>query len=202
MLPEILKTADLYSTGIKNVENRREQWLKKHTELKDHLTEVAKYLNENTGYKQGFFVDTLHAFNEDMHGVCTEMPSITFRSGDMPMQVSFHNSVGERKEYIEEGFRISFTPAITGELIVLLSPHHSELDQEQPQVATIAVIKDPVTLTMDIADKLVNRAMQIAFYSSYTGVADLQQEEDAARLNVPRHNPIGFKRYETTEKVK
>src|SRR5438477_88031 len=120
MIEDILNSANKYADGIKQVCDRRAKWVKKHEELKNHLSEIADYLNKNAGYKQGFFIDTSHAFNEDMNGVCTEMPSVTFRSGDMPMLVTFRNSIGERKEYTEEGFRITFTPIITGEVIILL----------------------------------------------------------------------------------
>jgi hypothetical protein len=204
MLNDILKVANLYDTGLKHVESRRDQWLKKHVELRDHLKEVADHLNSNATYKQGFFIDTMHAFNEDTGGTCAEMPSITFRTGSMPMQVSFKNGIGEKKEYSEEGFRITFTPTITGQLIVLLFPHTSDINKEAtPQYATLSIIDNPDELTMDVADQIIEKGMQGAFYSSFTGMGEPGEAvgEQAAPLQMPKHNPIGFKRYETTEKV-
>jgi len=204
MLNEILQIANLYDTGLKHVQSRRDQWLKKHTELRDHLKEIADFLNTNAAYKQGFFVDTLHAFNEDTGGTCAEMPSITFRTGNMPMLVSFKNGMGERKEYNEDGFRITFTPTITGQLIVLLFPHTSDINKTvTPQYATLSVIDEPDQQTMDIADQIILKGMEGAFYSSFTGMGEpgKADEEQVTPLQAPRHNPIGFKRYETTEKV-
>jgi hypothetical protein len=207
MLNDILKIANLYDSGLKHVQARRDQWIKKHVELREHLKEVADFLNANAAYKQGFFIDTLHAFNEDNGGTCAEMPSITFRSGSMPMLVSFKNAMGERKEYNEEGFRITFTPTITGQLIVLLFPHVSDINKvANPQYATLSVIDEPAQLTMDIADQIILKGMQGAFYSSFTGMGEpgeAEEPEDGqpTPLQIPKHNPIGFKRYETTEKV-
>lgn len=207
MLNDILKVANLYDQGLKHVQSRRDQWLKKHEELRDHLKEIADYLNENATYKQGFFIDTMHAYNEDNGGTCAEMPSITFRTGSMPMHVAFKTAIGGRKEYNEDGFRITFTPTITGQLIVLLIPHTSDLSKaENPQYATLAVIDEPEQLTMELADQIIEKGMQGAFYSSFTGMGEgaLQQASDnepISPLQAPKHNPIGFKRYETTEKV-
>src|SRR4051812_4724999 len=123
MLDEILNIANRYADGVRHVQTRRTQWLIKYKELKDRLKEIADQLNGSAAYKQGFFIDTLHAYHEDTNGVCAEMPSVTFRSGEMPMLVAFRNSMGERKEYMEQGFHISFNPTITGQIIVLLFPH-------------------------------------------------------------------------------
>src|ERR1700741_3498433 len=82
MLTDILNAANRYTDGIDKVKKRRADWVKKHAELKVHLKEIAGHLNDKSTYKQGFFVDTLHAFNEETNGVCNELPSITFRSGD------------------------------------------------------------------------------------------------------------------------
>ncbi len=203
MLEDILKAANLYAEGVKHVTDRRAAWLKKHEELKEHLKQVADYLNTNAGYKQGFFVDTLHAFNEDINGTCADMPSLTFRSGEMPMLMTFKNSLGERKEYDEEGFRITFNPMITGEIIVLLFPHQSELNKPETPYATLAYIDNPAELTDDVADAIISKGMESAFYTSFTGIGEQQEAGDGEQQLPPRpHNPIGFKRYETTEQVK
>jgi len=204
MLNDILNIANLYDEGLKRVQDRRAKWLVKHKEIIAHLKEIADYLNSNAAYKQGFYVDTLHAFNEDMNGTCADMPSITFRSGEMPMLVTFRNSMGERKEYIEEGFRITFNPTITGQILVLLFPHYSELNQKPLPYLTLAVIDDPGTFTNDMAEEIVTNGIQAAFYSSFTGMSEQPVEENkhAEPVPAPHHNPIGFKRYETTEKVK
>jgi hypothetical protein len=201
MINDILNTANLYADGLKRVEDRRAQWVEKHKELKEHLKEIADELNNKAIYKQGFFVDTLHAFNEEMNGTCKEMPSLTFRSGEMPMLVSFLSTMGEKKEYTEQGFRITFTPTITGEVMVLLYPHSSELNKTPPQFATMGIISDPGGFTMDMADEIINKGMEGAFYSSFTGVAEMPQDQPQEPVPPPHHNPIGFKRYETTEKV-
>jgi hypothetical protein len=88
MFDDILQAANLYDDGLKRVLSRREQWLSKHAEIRDHLKEIASYLNDNAAYKQVFYVDSLHAFDEVISGTCTDMPSITFRSGDMPRKGS------------------------------------------------------------------------------------------------------------------
>src|SRR3954466_10886823 len=119
MVNNILNAANLYTTGLKHVQDKRAAWLIKHEELKKHLKEVAKELNAKATYKQGFFVDTLQAFNEDINGTCAALPSVSFRSGDMSMLVTFKNSLGERKEYNEEGFHITLNPLITGQIVVL-----------------------------------------------------------------------------------
>ncbi len=203
MLTDILIAANRYDDGIKQVKERRANWIKKHTELKAHLKKVAEHLNNNTTYKQGFFVDTLRAFNEETNGVCNELPSVTFRSGDMPMLVTFRNSLGELKEYTEDGFRISFSPIITGEILVLLLPHHSDLNEKPAQYNTLAIINDPAAFTMDMADQIIAKGIEAAYYSSFTGMADIQKiNEQAEAQKSPRYTPIGFKRYETTEKAK
>ncbi len=204
MLSEILQTANLYAAGLEHVREKRLQWIKKHDELKEHLKQVAAYLNENTTYKQGFFIDSLHAYNEDINGTCNEIPSLTFRSGDMPMLVGFHNSVGEKTEYMEEGFRITFNPMVTGDIMIMFLPHQSALNETPAEYSTLAVIKEPGEFTMDKADELIRMAIEAAFYSSFTGISEQplpagQHEETHHPLN---RNPIGFKRYETTEKVK
>ncbi len=202
MLDDILNATNLYAQGLKNVKERRTSWQEKHKELKEHLKVIADELNATAAYKPGFFVDTLHAFNEEINGICKEMTSVTLRCGDMPMLVTFHNSIGEKKEYTEEGFRISFIPSVTGEIMVLLYAHHSELDKNAPKVGTLAIIPDPSGFTMDMADEIIAKGIEMAFYTSFTGMAEVQDENEkpGERKEHP-HNPIGFKRYETTEKV-
>ncbi len=207
MVTDILNAANLYADGVKLVKDRREQWVKKHAELTTHLKEVAEYLNTNSGYKQGFFVDTLHAFDENINGTSARLPSITLRSGPMSMLVTFRNTMGEKKEYTEQGFHITITPTITGQLLAFLIPHQSELNKNPPQYITLAVIDDPAKLTMDIADAIVTKGIQMAFFSSFTGMSQLQQEDnEQSQLQPPAashsRNPIGFKLHETTETVK
>jgi hypothetical protein len=205
MLADILNAANLYAEGVNHVQERREQWLTKHKELKDHLKEVAEYLNTNAAYKQGFYVDTLHAFDENINGTSASMPSITLRSGPMPMLVTFKNTMGEKKEYSEEGFHITLTPTITGQVIAFLLPHQSELNKTPPQYITLAVIDEPGKLTMEVADAIITKGIQIAFFSSFTGMGEQQQAEDANAAPLPAphsRNPIGFKLHETTEEVK
>jgi len=202
MLDNILNAANRYAAGVKQVQDRRDSWLKKYIELKDRLTQVADYLNANATYKQGFFVDVLHAFNEDINGTSANMPSVTFRSGEMPMLVTFRNSMGEKKSYQEQGFHISFNPTITGQVLVLLSPHHSELDKAPPQYATLAIIDDPAQLTEEISDTIIAKGIEAAFYTSFTGVSQRIPENNEEAQTPTAHNPIGFKLHDTTEKIK
>ncbi len=198
MLSDILNAANLYAEGVKRVQDRRDQWLKKHTELKDHLKEIADYLNTNAAYKQGFYVDVLHAFDEDLNGTSAAMPSVTLRSGQMPMLVIFRNNMGEKKEYTEEGFHLTFAPTITGEVIVLLLPHQNVLNKEEAQYNMLTVIDEPGKLTMEIADQIISNGIELAFGSSFTG---LSGQHDTNKQTENKRNPIGFKLHETTEKV-
>lgn len=202
MFDDILKAANLYDEGAIAVKRRRDEWLEKYVSLREHLKEVAIYLNENARYKQGFFVDTLHAFNEDIKGTSARMPSIAFRSGEMPMHVTFRNTMGEKKAYTEEGFTISFTPIITGQILVLLQPHYSELDKEHPEYATLAMINEPAHITDEVIDNIVAKGIEAAFYSSYTGMGLIQSDGTDREAPLPPRNPIGFKRYDTTQKIK
>ncbi len=203
MNSEILNAANKYAIGLKNVEYRREQWLKKHLEILAHLKEIANYLNANSTYKQPFYVDKNHAFNEDINGTCVELPSITFRTGEMPMMVIFKNVAGDKKEYFEEGFRITFSPTITGQIVVMILPHYNNFSHEQPQFKTMAVINDIEQISMDVIDQIILKGIEFAFYSSYTGISEFKNIDGQQQTQspLPPHNPIGFKRYETTEKI-
>lgn len=200
MLNEILKIADQYSQGLAQVKARKSAWLKKHIELKDHLKEIAEYLNQNTTYKQGYYVDLLHAFDEASNGTCEDMPSVAFRSGDMPMMVSLTGEGCKIDDFTEHGFSISFNPSITGEVHVLLYPHHNNLSKTTPEVIPMAVISDPETISTAMIDDLIVRCMTLSYYSSFTGITDLENQSQAA-AEQPKYNPIGFKRYATTEKT-
>ncbi len=204
MLNDIVNIANQYAKGLEQVQSRKQQWIEKHEELKSHLKLVAETLNAQTTYKQGFFVDSLHAFDEEINGTCSGMQSLIFRSGDMPMQVAFCNDNGEKKEFTEHGFQITFTPMVTGEIIVLLMPHYSELNKTPPQITSLAIISNASELTMDDIDELLTRGLELAHSTSFTGIAAQKevQENGKDTVNIPHHNPIGFKRYETTEKAK
>jgi hypothetical protein len=131
MLKNILDAADKYATGLEHVEHRRKIWVKKSEEVKKHLIEIADHLNKNSKSKIGFFVDSYYAFDETINGACIEMPSITFRSGDVPMDLTFKNEDGNIISYAEKGFQITFNPSPTGEVVVWLVPHHNNLQAEQ-----------------------------------------------------------------------
>lgn len=197
MFEDILNVANMYGDGLERVKQRRDQWMDKYEMIRDHLKEMAHYLNEHANYKQGFFVDTLHAFNEDIKGTSARMPSLTFRSGAMPMLVTFRNAMGEKKAYSEEGFNISFNPTITGEIVVLLQPHYSDLDKDLPPLVNLAVYPDPSVLTTKEVDALVARGMEEAFYSSFTGMGSEQQQDQQPQ----QRTLIGFRRHDTTEKI-
>jgi len=200
MFEEILKAANRYDEGLAQVHSRQDQWLASHERVRDHLKAIADYLNVNARYQQGFFVDTLLAFNEGMRGTNNRMPSVEFRSGPMPMPLTFRNSIGEKMTYKEEGFNISFTPTITGQVIVLLQPHYSDLEEDQSQIVPMGVFNEPSQITNDVIEEIVAKGMQIAFYSSFTGMAERQGEE-GEELNPVKRNPIGFRRHDTTEKI-
>ena len=199
MMKELLKAADKYTEGLVKVTKRRTQWMESSKKLADRLHEIANYLNENTSYKQPFYVDKLHAFNEEINGSCKDMPSITFRSGDMPMMVSFKNAAGDHIDYMEDGFKITFSPTITGQILVLFLPHFSSLDENPPEFKTMAVINDPGQITNDIIDQVILKGLGFAFESSFTGLAEITLEDDDQSQR--NSSPIGFKRYDTTEKT-
>ena len=201
-MENILSVVNRYEEGYKKVIDRRSMWLEMHKEVRAHLKEIAVYLNENAAYKPGFFVDTNHAYNEATNGTCASMPSLTFRCGSMPLDVSFKSASGDKKEYDEEGFHLLFTPTITGQVLVLLSPHYSMLFGEKPEYVNLAVIDSPAVLTPDTIDKIVAGAIGKAYYSSFTGMTDLQEQEMHESQKQYQHSPIGFKRYDSTEKVK
>ena len=200
MFEEILNAANRYDEGLAHVHSRQDQWLAGHERVRDHLKAIADHLNQHALYKQGFFVDTLHAFNEGMRGTSSRMPSLEFRTGAMPMPVTFRNSIGEKMTYKEEGFSISFTPTITGQIIVLLQPHTSDLEQERPQLVTLDVILEPSQLTNERIEKILAHGMEIAYYGSFTGMGEQPHFTEQDAMPVKR-NPIGFKRHDTTQKI-
>jgi hypothetical protein len=202
MFEKILKAANRYASGLAHVQSRQDQWLGMYERIRDHMKTIANYLNEHTAYKQGFYVDTLHAFNEGMRGACTRMPSLEFRSGPMPMPVTFRNSIGERLTYKEEGFAISITPTIAGQIVIVLQPHASDLDVETPEAITLGVVNEPSELSNELVEEVIEKGMQLAFYTSFTGMTeyDNSQEENTNIISAKR-SPIGFKRHDTTEKV-
>ncbi len=202
MLENILNAANKYADGLKNVMDRRTQWLASHKTVHDHLLEIAKYLNEKALYNPGFYVDTNHAFNEEINGTCAAMPSLTFRSGAMPLNIVFKNAGGDKREYVEEGFHITFTPTIIGQIVVLLAPHYSSLSTEKPGYLDLAVIENPAALTAEVIQQIIGRGIEIAFYSSFTGMVEQQQKLNSEDQKKFEHTPIGFKRYESSEKVK
>lgn len=203
MFEKILNASNRYDEGLAHVYSRQDQWLAGHERVRDHLRTIADYLNKNTRYKQGFFVDTLHAFNEGMRGTSTRMPSVEFRSGEMPMPLTFRNSIGEKMTYKEEGFSVSFTPTITGQIMIMLQPHYSDLDPEEPQLITLGIINEPSQITDAMIEDVIEKSFEIAFQSSFTGMAERHiNNDEESQENIPvKRNPIGFRRHETTEKI-
>lgn len=201
VLNDILNAANLYADGLAHVQERRKQWLEKYKDIREYLKTFADHLNNNATYKQGFYVDTNHAFNEEIHGTCSGIPSLTFRSGDMPMQISFRNSGGERREYIEEGFYIVFTPTVTGQILIMLLPHYTSVSEEKPDYINLAVVDNPANLTEEVIGSILARGIEMAFYSSFTGMVELQKREMHETQKQQKYSPIGFKRHESTEKV-
>ncbi len=202
MTENILNVANKYADGLSEVRERRSQWMAQHKEVRNRLKQIAEYLNQEARYQPGFFVDTNHAFNEDINGTCADLPSLTFRSGEMPMEISFRNASGGKKEYLEEGFRITFSPVITGQVVILLQPHYNTLSAEKPGYFNLAIIDAPLAMTPEFIDQVIARGMEIAYYSSFTGLADKQKKAMEETQVQHEHTPIGFKRYESTEKVK
>jgi len=198
----ILMAANMYAAGLKNIEARRAHWLDVHKQIREQLMQIAAELNQATDYKQNFNVDVNHAYNEEINGTCAQLPSLTLRTGSMPMNVTFKNASGETKEYAEQGFHLTFTPTIAGEILIMLLPHYSDLSGEAPKYATLAAIDDPLTITPDMVETIVARGIEMAFYSSFTGMVELQKKEEVEEQKQYEHTPIGFKRYDSTEKVK
>lgn len=202
MFDKILTAANRYDEGLARVYSRQDQWLAGHERVRDHLKAIADYLNQHTRYKQGFFVDTLHAFNEGMRGTSNRMPSVEFRSGEMPMPLTFRNSIGEKMTYKEEGFSVSFTPTITGQIMIVMQPHYSDLDNEPAEYITLGIVNEPSQLSDVMIEDVIEKCFEIAFHSSFTGMAERFMNNEQPPENLPiKRNPIGFRRHETTEKI-
>ena len=198
-MKDLLDLANKYAEGLEKVLHRRQLWLEKYPLVIARLTEIAEFLNQNSLYKQTFYVDKLHAFNEEINGTCIELPSIAFRTGQMPMMVTFKDEKDNLLTYVEEGLKITFVPDITGQILIMIYPHYSNLDDEPAPCQTILIINDPVELTNQLVDQLIKKGLEIAYTSSFTGWAETSGEDE--QNEYPIHtNPIGFKRYETTEK--
>lgn len=191
-MEQILRAANLYAEGAKNVEHRREEWLKKLPELKQQLKNIAKYLSEHAEYKPGFYVDTLYAYDEESNGICRRMPSLAFRSGPMPMFVDFAKDGHHTKTYTEHGFQVMFSPIVTGQVIVTLFFHSNALIETQEKSKDLTLIDMPSAISQELVEDIIANGIEEAFYSSYTGIAE--------RKETP-YTPIGFKtrRTETTE---
>lgn len=199
MMNDILNAAKKYAEGLSNVEVRRVQWAEKYKLLTEHLKEIADYLNKNAPFKPGYFVDTFYAFDEAINGTCVEMPSVTFRSGDLPMDILFKNEDGNQVAYFEKGFQITFNPTPTGQIVVLLFPHHNNFHKEQAGFTPLLVINNLDDLTMNLIDEIVHKGMEVAFYSSFVGMAEHNDRPDNP-APPQAYAPIGFKRFESTEK--
>ncbi len=202
MYNEILNASNKYAEGFEHILKRRSMWLEHYKEIKAHLVDIANYLNENSKYAQGFFVDTNLAYNEQINGTCANLPSLTFRSGEMPMQVTFRNAGGERREYVEEGFALMFTPTVAGQIMVLLMPHYTTMDAEKPQYETVAIVDEPSAITKEMVNTIIAKGIEAAYYTSFTGFTDLQAKEIEEVQVQKQYTPIGFKRHDSTEKVK
>lgn len=197
----ILETINLYAEGQQTVQRKRTDWLKKFKEVREILKQMAAYLNENATYKAGYFVDTNHAFNEEINGTCADIPSLSFRCGEMPLNISFRNASGERRAYAEEGFLIMFAPTITGQVVVMLRPHHSSLSTEKPNFHNIAVIDEPGNLTVNDVHAILAKGIETALQTSYTGMA-LAKEKQNDTPTAKNYIPIGFRRFESTQSLK
>lgn len=192
IMENILQAANLYAQGLTNVNARREAWLQKLPEIKQQLKTIAKYLNENAAYKPGYYVDTFYAYDEEIKGICMRMPSLGFRSGVMPMFLDFSNEEHKTKGYKESGFRINFSPIVTGQVVVTIVYHSNAFIQTDPPYEAMEVFDNPLEITTEVVEALLARGIEEAYYSSYTGLAEKKQ--------MP-YTPIGFKtqRTETTE---
>lgn len=190
-MKHILHAANLYSEGLAHVTKRREDWLEKLPELKQQLKTIAKYLNENASYKPGYYVDTFYAYDEEIKGICRQMPSLAFRSGIMPMFLDFNNEEHKTKGYKEDGFRINFSPIVTGQIVITLIYHANAFINREIAYDALEIV-DPAELTPEFVETLITRGIEDAFYSSYTGLAEKKE--------IP-YTPVGFKtqRTETTE---
>jgi hypothetical protein len=198
-MEEILKAANLYATGLAEVKKRRTAWLNNHKAVRQYLVDIAHYLNANAAYKQQFSVHTNRAFHEAIRGSCAEVPSITFKSDDMPQYISFRNTEGERAEFLESGFELTFSPTLTGQIVILLLPHHNPLNEASIEYVTLAVIDEPGAIDQDAINQIVAKAIEMAYYTSFTGMIDLEEQEMNAAQKQMKRTPIGFKRYETNE---
>ncbi|MEI8278593.1 MAG: hypothetical protein WCG87_02450 [Bacteroidota bacterium] len=189
-MDNLLKAANKYAEGLKHVERRRATWQIISKELKGILLEIADHLNSTAEYKPGYYVDLSHAYDDEINGTCVQMPLVTFRSGNMPMGMSFNSSVNGIKEYTEKGFKIGFYPAVTGLIFVMLHLHHNDFQPEELPPASLMVIDDPNELSKELVQELIAQGIETAYQSSYTGISEHQE---------PTYSPIGFKMHDTTE---
>lgn len=199
MLTDLLNAANKYTDGINNVQQRKHEWQKKSIEIRDHLKEIATYLDTNSTYKPGFYVDTYHAFIEEINGVCNEFSSVTFRCGETDMGLVFRNNMGQKKAFVEKGFQLTFNPTITGQVLILLLPHHSDLTDKEPEYINIGVINNIEQFNNDALDTVVSKALEIAFHTSFAGMAEQQEIPQAPPVH--HYTPIGFKKFDSTEKL-
>ncbi len=199
-MDEILKIANKYAKGQADVLNRRNEWLQKSKEVLAQLKEIAAFLNEKGEYGAKYHVDVHLAYNEENHGTCEGLPSITFRSGQMPLHITFRNVGGTNVEFVEEGFHLTFTPSIAGEILVLLVPHTGNFTREQPELEEVAIIENPGAITREIINTIMAKGLEAAYFSSYTGLIERQNLEQDEEQKQYQRVPIGFKRFETTEK--
>ena len=208
-MDNILNAANLYAKGLQEVLDRRKQWLEKYKEVQARMKQVAQELNANAEYKQNFYVDVNHAFNEETSGTCENLPSLTFRSGEMPLMLIFKNAMNDKKEYMESGFHITLTPTVTGEILIMLLPHHTSLTTEKAEYINLGMVENPASLSMEMVNDILAKGIEMAFYSSFTGAVALQrrsvvtdQRAQEQQQQPQQYQPIGFKRHESTEKVK
>jgi len=195
MTEQILQAANRYAEGVNAVEQRRHAWMQKAIDVEKHLKEIADYLNANAAYKANYYTEVQHAYDEHTDGSCIAMAAVMFGTRKMPMMLVFEDKDKKKKEVFESGFVLSFSPSVTGQIVVQLLPHHNELQPEPPVPVVLEIIDEVDKLTNEDLDGLIIAALTNALHTSFTGVAE------AEKYNKETRTPIGFRMHEGTTTV-
>ena len=193
-MEQILQAANKYSEGLNAVLKRRKDWLDHYKTVRERLQKIAEYLNTNSSYKQHFVVHTHRAYNDSIEGSCTEVSALVFKSGEMSQHLTFRNAIGEHAEYVEGGFELTFSPSITGQIVLMMLPHTGTMNIHKREQQVVAIIDNPMSLTHDLIDDIVTKALMAAFHTSFTGMAEQNEEMMTEQAKIQQRTPIGFRR--------
>lgn len=169
MLSKILAAEKRYSDGFKKVLAQRKSWENKAGKVTDRLQQIADYLNKHSSYQQEYSVDSYPATDEQSRSVCDALLSVVFSSGNVDMQLDFHDKKNKRSS-IEMGFQLVISPTVSGGLVVYVIPHYSDFTHEEIQPVILEHCMIPTDLNNEKIDQWVIRSLEVAYESSFTGM--------------------------------